>query len=172
VRIKDGQLSAVNGPFVEVQSRRRFSKPANSAAARPVDGLMRHDYPHQSCNLGVPLTTTSPGQSRGWAGAGLLTAVRLSRRVDLLTRLIYVPLGDSRLAHNRDIDSVQYCSRSSLIHRLSEAKVRTRPFRSAVGETNSRTRTSGIERCGTSGAHGTWAAPSASSSVGYIRNSA
>jgi hypothetical protein len=30
------------------------------------------------------------------AGASLLPAVRLSRRVDLLTRLIYVPLSDSR----------------------------------------------------------------------------
>jgi hypothetical protein len=34
------------------------------------------------------LNTTSPGQSRGRAGASLLTAVRLSQRVDLLTRLI------------------------------------------------------------------------------------
>jgi hypothetical protein len=47
------------------------------------------------CNLGVPLTTTAPGQSRGGAGASLLTAVRLPWCVDLLTRLIYVPLGDS-----------------------------------------------------------------------------
>jgi hypothetical protein len=30
------------------------------------------------------------------AGASLLPAVRLSRRIDLLTRLIYVPLSDSR----------------------------------------------------------------------------
>jgi hypothetical protein len=42
-------------------------------------------------NLGVPLNTTSPG---GRAGASLLTAVRPARRVDLLTRLTYVPLGD------------------------------------------------------------------------------
>ena len=32
----------------------------------------------RSCNLGVPLNTTSPGQSRGGAGASLLTADRLS----------------------------------------------------------------------------------------------
>jgi hypothetical protein len=49
----------------------------------------------RSCNLSVSLNTTSPGQSRGGAGASLLTADRLSWRVDLLTRLIYVPLGDS-----------------------------------------------------------------------------
>jgi hypothetical protein len=49
----------------------------------------------RSCNIGVPLNTTSPGQPRGRAGASLLTADRLSWRVDLLTRLIYVPLGDS-----------------------------------------------------------------------------
>jgi hypothetical protein len=49
----------------------------------------------RSCNLGVPLNTTSPAQSRGGAGASLLTADRLSWRVDLLTRLFYVPLGDS-----------------------------------------------------------------------------
>jgi hypothetical protein len=41
------------------------------------------------------LNTTSPGQSHRGAGASLLTAVRLPWRVDLLTRLIYVPLGDS-----------------------------------------------------------------------------
>jgi hypothetical protein len=49
----------------------------------------------RSCNRGVPLTTTAPGQLRGGAGASLLTAGRLSQRVDLLTRLIYVPLCDS-----------------------------------------------------------------------------
>ena len=48
------------------------------------------------CNLGVLLNTTSPGQSHRGAGASLLTAVRLPWRVDLLTRLIYVPLGDSQ----------------------------------------------------------------------------
>jgi hypothetical protein len=32
----------------------------------------------RSRNLGVPLNTTSPGQSRGGAGASLLTADRLS----------------------------------------------------------------------------------------------
>jgi hypothetical protein len=53
----------------------------------------------RSCNLGVPLTTRAPGQSRGGAGASLLTAVRLSWRVDLLTRLIDVPLGDSSRPH-------------------------------------------------------------------------
>jgi hypothetical protein len=42
----------------------------------------------RSCNLGVSSNTTSPGQSRGRAGASLLTADRLPRRVDLLTRLI------------------------------------------------------------------------------------
>ena len=47
------------------------------------------------CNLGVLLNTMSPGQSHRGAGASLLTAVRLPWRVDLLTRLIYVPLGDS-----------------------------------------------------------------------------
>jgi hypothetical protein len=47
------------------------------------------------CSLGVLLDTTSPGQSHRGAGASLLIAVRLPRRVDLLTRLIYVPSGDS-----------------------------------------------------------------------------
>jgi hypothetical protein len=42
----------------------------------------------RSCNLGVSSNTMSPGQSRGRAGASLLTADRLPRRVDLLTRLI------------------------------------------------------------------------------------
>jgi hypothetical protein len=50
------------------------------------------------------------------AGASLLTAVRLSRRVDLLTRLIYVPLGDSRWAHDHGAEAEQYCSHWSLIH--------------------------------------------------------
>ena len=40
-----------------------------------------------SLTNGMFLNTTSPGQSRGRAGASLLTADRLSRRVDLLTRL-------------------------------------------------------------------------------------
>jgi hypothetical protein len=64
----------------------------------------------------VRLDTTSPGQSRGRAGASLLTAVRLSQRVDLLTRLIYVPLGDRRRVHGPRIGAVQYCSLPSLIH--------------------------------------------------------
>jgi hypothetical protein len=55
--------------------------------------------PTRPCNLGVLLNTTSPGQSYRGAGASLLTAVRLPWRVDLLTRLIYVPLGDSSRPH-------------------------------------------------------------------------
>jgi hypothetical protein len=56
------------------------------------DSKIIHTRP---CNPGVLLNTTSPGQSHRGAGASLLTAVRLPWRVDLLTRLIYVPLGDS-----------------------------------------------------------------------------
>ena len=51
--------------------------------------------PTRPCNLGVLLNTTSPGQSHRGAGASLLTADRLPWRVDLLTRLVYVPLGDT-----------------------------------------------------------------------------
>jgi hypothetical protein len=56
------------------------------------DSKIIHTRP---CNLGVLLNTTSPGQSHRGAGASLLTAVRLPWRVDLLTRLIYVPSGES-----------------------------------------------------------------------------
>src|SRR5580658_10407004 len=59
----------------------------------------------------------------------MLTAVGLPWRVDLLTRLICVPLGDSSQPHDHDFDSVQYCSRRAVIHADSGPARRRCPLR-------------------------------------------
>jgi hypothetical protein len=59
---------------------------AREAAARALGPIVSATHPilggkiihTRSCNLGVFLNTTSPGQSRGRAGASLLTADQLS----------------------------------------------------------------------------------------------
>jgi hypothetical protein len=110
----DGARPAVNSLSV------RYRRPSRARRHRWGGQVNRQPstLPHPILKYWCALNITSPGQSRGRAGASLLTAVRLSQRVDLLTRLIYVPLGDSRWAYDHGADSEQYCSRSSLIHRI------------------------------------------------------
>jgi hypothetical protein len=87
----DGSLmrNPRSGPDCALEAR------AIAGIAPPSVRCIGHSSNKSSLDLGVPLNTTSPGQSRGRAGASLLTADRLSWRVDLLTQPIYVPLGDS-----------------------------------------------------------------------------
>jgi hypothetical protein len=63
-----------------------------------VDGILspaQHDYPHPILQSWCAFEYNVARTVARTGGASLLTPDRLSRRVDLLTRRIYVPLGDS-----------------------------------------------------------------------------